>query len=70
MCLMLCLVLGFFVDSSSIILSHDFRYISPNSSVIYLKDSPKLIRIVEYLGPIYLKLNADVEGYCPVRLRG
>lgn len=52
---------------SSRILSHDFGYLSPNSSVVCLKDSTKFIRIVEYLGPIYLKLNVDVEGYGPVR---
>lgn len=51
---------------SSSILSHDFGYFSPNSSVACLKDSTKFIRIVEYLGPVYLKLNVDVEGYYPV----
>ena len=55
------------MGSSSSILSHDFRYFSPNSSVECLKDSTKYIRTVEYLGPVYLKLNVDGEGYCPVR---
>lgn len=55
------------MDSSFSNLSPDFRYFSPSSSVVCLKDSTKLIRIVDYLGPVYLKLNVDMEGYCPVR---
>lgn len=67
-------ILFFFIDSSSVILSHGFGYFSADTflqtQVLHVWYSMKLSELwlaASCLNPVYLKSSGGEEGGCPIR---